>query len=375
MKRLSSPRRRGSSFKYFLDSRFHGNDTVAILLTHKWLLILVFIFIFPVVVWAGNPPDQSKSTITGTYAPADGTTSSSVTITLRDSAGYPISGNDWVFLTSTDSTTSFNPSSLTLDGSGVIYTKVKSTHVGYVPIVVNDTTTHTLISGSIYFYQPGGIAPSSGACLDPPPGSTVQLLTATSFGDTSVVLTWADASNPVTYYLVSYGVSAGNYIYGNPNVGGQGTTSYTVGSLTKGTTYYFAVRAGNGCTPGAYSNEFSATPGGISIPTLTPTATPSAASTPLAKPDPAPQDTPTSTPTPTPTKKNYVPTNIQAPSQPPVPIATFPPLQSQQPENSSARTAVIIGVIFGILIFAGVGLWAFIEHRRKRIFDQTTQQF
>ncbi|MFH1827541.1 MAG: fibronectin type III domain-containing protein, partial [bacterium] len=73
-------------------------------------------------------------------------------------------------------------------------------------------------------------------------------------------------SDPVSYYLVSYGTSAGGQTYGNPNVGGKGTTSYTISGLSgRGATYYFKVRAGNGCEPGDYSNEISASPTGVFI--------------------------------------------------------------------------------------------------------------
>ncbi len=81
-------------------------------------------------------------------------------------------------------------------------------------------------------------------------------------GFNSVTLTWDKASDPVSYYLVTYGTSVGSQTYGNPNVGGSSTTSYTVTNLSGGVTYYFRVRAGNGCMPGDYSNELAATPTG-----------------------------------------------------------------------------------------------------------------
>lgn len=141
--------------------------------------------------------------------------------------------------------------------------------------------------------------PSSG-CWDPAPGGTVELKTASASGAHDITLTWTEASNPVSYYLLSYGIAPGQYTYGNPDMGGQGTTSYTIGGLTTGKQYYFVVRAGNGCTPGVFSNELSAVAG--ENPTPTPLAEPDPAlqdtPTPLAEPDPALQDTPTPTPQP-----------------------------------------------------------------------------
>jgi hypothetical protein len=69
-------------------------------------------------------------------------------------------------------------------------------------------------------------------------------------------------------------------------MGGQGTTSYTVGNLATGKKYYFVVRAGNGCTPGTFSNELSAVAGETPTPTPAPTDTPT--------PTPMPTDTPAS---------------------------------------------------------------------------------
>lgn len=87
-------------------------------------------------------------------------------------------------------------------------------------------------------------------------------LRVSSTGTNSVALSWSQGEGPMSYYLVAYGTSRGVPQYGNANIGGQGTTSYTVSGLSGGRTYYFKVRAGNGCAPGPYSNEVSATPGG-----------------------------------------------------------------------------------------------------------------
>lgn len=141
------------------------------------------------------------------------------------------------------------------------------------------------------FAQDATPTPASG-CWDPAPGGTVELKTASASGAHDITLTWTDATDPVSYYLLSYGTAPGQYIYGNPNMGGQGTTSYTVGGLATGKTYYFVVRAGNGCTPGTFSNELSAVAG--ETPTPTPpaeqdTPTPTITDTPIPTPTPEPE--------------------------------------------------------------------------------------
>lgn len=108
----------------------------------------------------------------------------------------------------------------------------------------------------------GGGGPfAAPACFDTKPSST-PILTGAVAGANTVTLFWTAAGGPVTYYLATYGTSPGAQTYGNPNVGGPGTSSYTVSGLSGGTTYYFRIRAGNGCQPGDFSNEVAATPTG-----------------------------------------------------------------------------------------------------------------
>ncbi len=106
-----------------------------------------------------------------------------------------------------------------------------------------------------------GLSEKAPVCNNAKPGSAPTLLSAVA-GTNSVTLTWSEALNPVTYYLVTYGTAPGLQQYGNPNAGPAGTTQFTVSGLAGGATYYFRVRAGNGCKPGDFSNELSAGPGG-----------------------------------------------------------------------------------------------------------------
>lgn len=108
----------------------------------------------------------------------------------------------------------------------------------------------------------GGSAPS---CNDQKPGSAPKLISVVSKKSNQVTLTWAKATNPVSYYLISYGTNVSANQYGNPNVGGPQTTTYTIQGLSGNVTYFFRVRAGNGCIPGDFSNVLSVKANGKSI--------------------------------------------------------------------------------------------------------------
>lgn len=96
-------------------------------------------------------------------------------------------------------------------------------------------------------------------CSDSAPGGTPYLVSAEPVSQTQLKLTWNPASDPVSSYLVSYGLQSDNYIYGGIPIGGHDANNYTVNDLKPGTTYYFVIMAVNGCAPGGFSNEVSAT--------------------------------------------------------------------------------------------------------------------
>lgn len=97
-------------------------------------------------------------------------------------------------------------------------------------------------------------------CRDQSP-ETAPILTSLEPFDNKVKLNWISAGDPVTYYLIAYGTNKDFMQYGNPNVGGKQTISFTVSGLTNGIKYYFKVRGVNGCKPGKFSNKLSAVPG------------------------------------------------------------------------------------------------------------------
>lgn len=95
-------------------------------------------------------------------------------------------------------------------------------------------------------------------CNDTVPASAPFLSVITA-GSNSMDLDWTSVT-PATHYMIRYGLSSGNYIYGAPNVGN--ITGFLVEQLSGGTTYYFQVAGVNGCMPGPWSNEATITPTG-----------------------------------------------------------------------------------------------------------------
>ncbi|MFA6017455.1 MAG: Ig-like domain-containing protein [Patescibacteria group bacterium] len=236
-------------------------------------LILFSSLLFINKTLANNLPDRNHSSLSvSSSVPADGQTTAIVTVTLKDSSGNPIVGDSVTLSDPNNSGATITSISATTDSSGHALFSIKSTKDQTDSLNVTDTTSNTTFSslGQITFTKSSTITPTG--CQDPTPGNAPKLESAIGNGINQIKLTWKAATNPVTRYLVSYGVSSGKYIYGNPNVGGQGTTTYTVGSLSQNTKYYFVVQAANGCSSGSVSNEVSSTTS-LPIPTQKPSIT------------------------------------------------------------------------------------------------------
>jgi hypothetical protein len=278
----------------------------------KKLLVILsalgLLLFFPALAFAGNPPVQSDSTYStpsGSTA-ADGSSQATITINLRDgsSPSNPVEGDSIKLTSSNDSTANFD-NNQTTDNNGNVTFTMTSTTAGGSNVTVTDTTTNTVFTDwfAVNFTTASTASPSPTplSCSGVP--SAPILSSVVSNSNYQATLTWEDSADPVSNYLVSYGVTSGKYIYGDPNIGSQGTTSFTVGSLGGDKKYYFAVSASNPCGISSFSNEVAAVINPISetpAPTVEPTTAPDTSVSDIASDMPTDTPQPTDSPTPTP---------------------------------------------------------------------------
>lgn len=136
------------------------------------------------------------------------------------------------------------------------------------------------------------VSPSTPACTDQTPTSTPIISSILPLDPNTLKIIFSKVS-PVSSYSLRYGDISGNYKWGVANFGDSNSTSYNVGLLAPNTTYYFEVRAQNGCTTSSWSSEVSGkTSSGTSTQQTPPIVT---------APVPSTTKIPTVTPTPTPT--------------------------------------------------------------------------
>ncbi|KKT86448.1 MAG: hypothetical protein UW86_C0031G0001, partial [Microgenomates group bacterium GW2011_GWA1_Microgenomates_45_10] len=189
----------------------------------------------------------------------------STPITLEIFVGEALNGQTISILRSVDGTTNWTSDGIVAPAKCTVTSGIcsfQATKASYY-VAAEIPTTSSSSSNSSSSSSSGGDGSSTGApvCGDTKPASA-PILSVASMGGNEVTLSWTKASDPVTYYLVAYGTNSGNMQFGNPNVGGKDTASFSVKGLSGGQTYFFQVRAGNNCMPGDFSNEVSATPGG-----------------------------------------------------------------------------------------------------------------
>lgn len=327
------------------------------------VVLVLFSFIFsPIAVFANNNADvvNSSISVSSTSIPADGSTTATISVTVQDSLKNLLAG-DRITLTNTSGdsgliinggTIGATDSTGATNSDGKVSFTVSSRNISpgtdtFTITDISDVPPITLGSVSILF-TPSALAPNS-SCSDGAPGSAPQLTSAIATGSHQITLTWTQAADPVSYYLIAYGIISGKYIYGNSNVGGRGTTSYTVGNLARGTTYYFVVRAGNGCAPGGFSKELSATTLGIVLAnTPTPTQMPSTKSFNTSSQNSRPEEI---TPT-------LAPTNSSTPTLTPMPPA--PTLVA-----GLSITKFLIYIFLCILILGGLGGFIYRKYKKE----------
>jgi len=280
--------------------------------------------LLPIKTLASNPPSQSQSLYSspGTAIPADGVTTGTITVNLKDSDGNYVTGDTIALYSTNNSTAVFNNTQVTGASGNATFT-ITSTTIGTTKVTLTDNTNSATFTDwfTVTFYS------ASLGCSNIP--AAPVLTSVISNSDNKATLTWTDSANPVSNYLVSYGIAPGKYIYGYPNIGGQGTTSFTVGALSGNKKYYFVIAASNNCGASGFSNEMS-----VIVKPLPATPTPA----PLV----------TVTPSPSPTPQSVV--TVVAITPTPEEISSTPAPEAEVSGNSTIKTAGIILSALGIVL-------------------------
>lgn len=135
---------------------------------------------------------------------------------------------------------------------------VSSTPTPTPTLTPTPTPTPTSIPtpSSVSSSSTGGGSVSAPSCQDEKPTHAPQLFQIHTYKD-KAVLYFTPVNSNTNKYFISYGYWPGDERFGVEFDQGyyDGVLSYVINYLNPNTTYYFKVRAGNGCMPGDWGNE------------------------------------------------------------------------------------------------------------------------
>lgn len=116
------------------------------------------------------------------------------------------------------------------------------------PSIVNNTQENT--------QQNSSSQSTTTQCTNQKPMASPHLFQANPTGN-AVTLYFVPVNSPVDRYAISYGLTPGDKRYNVVFNQGRssGAIAYTINALEPNKTYYFRVRAYNGCMPGDWGNE------------------------------------------------------------------------------------------------------------------------
>lgn len=235
------------------------------------ILLFFLFFILVVPAFAGNPPDAAQSSLSATTSgsdsvPADGNTTASMTLTLKDSGAIPLAGDTVNLSIPSDPTAVINPTSTTLDGSGQAIFTITSTTVGTDNIDAVDVTTGTTLTalGQVIFTPIPTSSPSnnsagssngSSSCTQQSPTGAPDLFQVNTTKTTATLFFTQPAGGNFNGYRIFYGsdTNANSYSVHFSQGSSTGANTYTINSLTPNTLYYFKIRAENDCASGPFS--------------------------------------------------------------------------------------------------------------------------
>lgn len=109
---------------------------------------------------------------------------------------------------------------------------------------------------------------NASTCFDLKPGlKPASIYGAIAQSSQSILLFFTPADAPVSKYILEYGTSSGNYVYGVQDLGlnSKEQMSFLVEGLSSNSIYYFRIRGDNGCANGNWSNEIYAKTSGYKI--------------------------------------------------------------------------------------------------------------